>query len=71
VVRVAVAQGFAGAETGLTSGLPRVMQRLCGPWVALAAGYVVVQWGAPFASPNALFDLSKLSVWWLRLGMKI
>jgi transposase InsO family protein len=23
--------------------------------------------GVPFASPNALFNLSKLSVWWLRL----
>ena len=27
--------------------------------------------GAPFASPNALFNLSKLSVWWLRLGVAI
>jgi transposase InsO family protein len=27
--------------------------------------------GAPFASPNALFGLSKLSVWWLRLGIAI
>src|SRR2546425_5216034 len=25
----------------------------------------------PFASPNALFNLSKLSVWWLRLGVDI
>jgi hypothetical protein len=25
----------------------------------------------PFASPNALFNLSKLSVWWLRLGTAI
>ena len=25
----------------------------------------------PFASPNALFNLSKLSVWWLRLGIAI
>ena len=25
----------------------------------------------PFASPNALFGLSKLSVWWLRLGIEI
>jgi hypothetical protein len=24
--------------------------------------------GVPFASPNALSNLSKLSVWWLRLG---
>jgi hypothetical protein len=24
--------------------------------------------GVPFASPNALFNLSKLAVWWLRLG---
>jgi transposase InsO family protein len=24
--------------------------------------------GVPFASPNSLFNLSKLSVWWLRLG---
>jgi len=27
--------------------------------------------GVPFASPNALFNLSKLSVWWLRLGVGI
>src|SRR5262249_21782773 len=27
--------------------------------------------GVPFASPNALFGLSKLSVWWLRLGILI
>ncbi len=25
--------------------------------------------GVPFASPNALFGLSRLSVWWLRLGI--
>ncbi len=27
--------------------------------------------GVPFASPNALFGLSRLSVWWLRLGIAI
>jgi putative transposase len=27
--------------------------------------------GSPFASGNALFGLSKLAVWWLRLGIKI
>ena len=27
--------------------------------------------GVPFASPHALFGLSKLSVWWLRLGISI
>lgn len=27
--------------------------------------------GVPFASPNALFGLSRLSVWWLRLGISI
>jgi putative transposase len=27
--------------------------------------------GIPFASPNSLFGLSKLSVWWLRLGIDI
>ena len=27
--------------------------------------------GIPFASPNGLFNLSKLSVWWLRLGISI
>lgn len=27
--------------------------------------------GPPFASPNSLFGLSKLSVWWLRLGIEI
>lgn len=27
--------------------------------------------GVPFASPNSLFQLSRLSVWWLRLGISI
>jgi transposase InsO family protein len=27
--------------------------------------------GVPFASPNSLFSLSKLAVWWLRLGIGI
>src|SRR5208282_2386872 len=27
--------------------------------------------GVPFASPNALYNLSRLSVWWLRLGIQI
>ncbi len=27
--------------------------------------------GAPFASPHAMFGLSRLSVWWLRLGIAI
>jgi putative transposase len=27
--------------------------------------------GVPFASPNSLFGLSRLSVWWLRLGIQI
>ena len=27
--------------------------------------------GVPFAAPNALFGLSRLAVWWLRLGIQI
>lgn len=27
--------------------------------------------GLPFASPNSLYNLSRLSVWWLRLGIAI
>jgi transposase InsO family protein len=27
--------------------------------------------GLPFASPNGLYNLSKMSVWWLRLGIAI
>jgi hypothetical protein len=27
--------------------------------------------GVPFSSPNALYGLSKPSVWWLRLGLEI
>jgi len=27
--------------------------------------------GVPFGSPNALFHLSRLAVWWLRLGIEI
>jgi len=27
--------------------------------------------GVPFASPNSLFNLSRLSVWWVRLGIDI
>ena len=30
-----------------------------------ASGFI----GVPFASANALYGLSKLSVWWLRLGL--
>ena len=28
-------------------------------------------YGLPFASPNGLYNLSKLSVWWLRLGIRL
>ena len=28
-------------------------------------------YGLPFASPNGRYNLSKLSVWWLRLGIAI
>ena len=27
--------------------------------------------GLPFASPNGLYNLSRLSVWWLRLGIAL
>ncbi len=27
--------------------------------------------GVPFASPNGLYNLSRMSVWWLRLGIAI
>ena len=27
--------------------------------------------GVPFASPNGLYNLSRLSVWWLRLGIAV
>jgi len=27
--------------------------------------------GVPFSSPNALYGLSRLSVWWLRLGIRV
>jgi transposase InsO family protein len=27
--------------------------------------------GVPFASPNGLYNLSKMSVWWLRIGIQI
>jgi putative transposase len=27
--------------------------------------------GVPFASPNGLLNLSRLAVWWLRLGITI
>ena len=27
--------------------------------------------GVPFASPNGLFNLSRLAVWWLQLGVTI
>ena len=28
-------------------------------------------YGTPFASSHAMFGLSKLSVWWLRLGIRL
>ena len=27
--------------------------------------------GTPFAAPSALFGLSRLAVWWLRLGIRL
>jgi putative transposase len=34
-------------------------------------GKLLDQPGVPFASAHALFNLSKLAVWWLRLGIGI
>lgn len=34
------------------------------------AGRIRSDNGDPFASPNELYGLSKLSIWWLRLGVK-
>lgn len=34
-------------------------------------GTILTDNGVPFASPNALYGLSRLSVWWLRLGINV
>ena len=36
-----------------------------------AAAAIRTDNGVPFASGNALFGLTKLSVWWLRLGIQV
>ena len=41
------------------------------PWKVCSVIAIRSDNGVPFASPNALFNLSKLSVWWLRLGIAI
>ena len=40
-------------------------------WCADFKGEFKLGNGLPFASPNDLYNLSKLSVWWLRLGIAI
>ena len=76
---------WTGAQRILHVGKER-LERGCLPWsdkaIRLACQIVDVvvsalplairsDNGVPFASPNALFNLSKLSVWWLRLGIAI
>jgi transposase InsO family protein len=56
-------------ETTKEDGVFRAFQRLfteCGLPNAIRSDN-----GLPFASPNGLYNLSKLSVWWLRLGIAI
>jgi hypothetical protein len=45
-------------------------QRICAGEQALAERFRRY-YGLPFSSPNALFGLSRLSIWWLRLGIAI
>ena len=40
-------------------------------WCADFKGEFRLDNGVPFAGPNALFNLSKLAAWWLRLGIAI
>jgi hypothetical protein len=51
-------------EKGAIAAFGRLFQE-CGLPAAIRADN-----GLPFASPNGLCNLSKLSVWWLRLGTK-
>lgn len=44
------------AERGAERGLPAAIRTVS---------------AAPFASPNGLFNLSRLAVWWLRLAIAI
>ena len=56
-------------ETTKEDGVFRTFQRLfaeCGLPNAIRSDN-----GLPFASPNGLYNLSKLSVWWLRLGIAL
>jgi hypothetical protein len=48
------------------------MSELCREYgISRLPGAIRSDNGVPFASPNALFNLSKLAVWWLRLGISI
>jgi transposase InsO family protein len=52
-------------ETGAFAVFERVFKEFGLP------GAIRTDNGVPFASPHALFGLSRLSVWWLRLGIAI
>ena len=66
----------ASATTNLPAGLANLQAGaiLTGNVIGRdTAGHTLIRTanGVPFASPNALFGLSRLSVWWLRLGIEI
>lgn len=46
-------------------------KRLLREWQGRTHTATVTESGVPFASLNALFNLSRLSVWWHRLGIEI
>jgi hypothetical protein len=64
-----IACGMAGCKCHPSAGAPR--ECLVVPANAGTLRLSSYDNGVPFASPNALFNLSKLSVWWLRLGINI
>lgn len=58
-----------GLESTKESGAFLVFERIFKEFGLPAA--IRTDNGIPFSSPHALFGLSKLSVWWLRLGINI
>jgi transposase InsO family protein len=77
--RITRARGLPRSEKGCAASTQRCSIRRSARYMrssiattwSNAAGRRVYKPGAPFASANSLFGLTRLSVWWLRLGIDI
>lgn len=60
--------GCQGLESPTGEGSRRVLESLFGEYGL--PGAILTDNGSPFASSNALARLSRLSVWWIKLGIR-